>query len=192
LSCLSPGNCLGLKQIRIRNETTARASSPWISRRTASSSSATRPCRKSDCFHTAESSRGAVRFGFAPCHSRPASSSGINSCVQSPEFVPPGAGFPGTFRAPAECASCAPSSSESGLQSSPCAERSPRCCKCSGKSPTSTKSPVVVMHALEITLSSSRTFPGQGCRSNSVCARRVSPAIFFPYAAPRTVQIWRS
>ncbi len=39
------------------------------------------------------------------------------------------------------------------------------------------------MHALEITFSSSRTLPGQGCCNIAVCARRVSPKIFFPYAS---------
>src|SRR5260221_11764554 len=43
------------------------------------------------------------------------------------------------------------------------------------------KSPVEVMQAVEITFSSCRTLPGHGCCKNTVCVRRVKPAIFFPY-----------
>ena len=47
----------------------------------------------------------------------------------------------------------------------------------------SIKSPVAVMQALEMTFSSSRTFPGQGCCSNTDCALRERPGIFLPYAS---------
>src|SRR5260370_624587 len=75
------------------------------------------------------------------------------------------------------------SCSESGRHSSPSEVRGGRCCRPSGKSGKSMKSPVAVMLALEITFSSSLTFPGQGCCSSTACALRVSPEIFFAYAS---------
>jgi hypothetical protein len=52
-----------------------------------------------------------------------------------------------------------------------------------GKSARSMKSPPAVILALEITFSSSRTFPGQECCSRDACARRVKPEMLFPYAS---------
>ena len=75
------------------------------------------------------------------------------------------------------------SSRDKGRHSSPSAVRGPRCCRPSGKSARSMKSPPAVMLALDITFSSSRTFPGQACYSSTACARRVNPKIVFPYAS---------
>src|SRR5262249_2227789 len=61
----------------------------------------------------------------------------------------------------------------------PCECRQFLHCSRSGRSARSMNSPDPVMHALEITFSRSRTFPGQGCSSIAVCARRVSPEIEF-------------
>src|SRR5258707_6258967 len=60
------------------------------------------------------------------------------------------------------------SSRDSGRHSSPSSGRGPRRCMCSGRSSRSINSPLAVMHALEITFSSSRTFPGQLCCNSTL------------------------